>query len=61
MFPYLFWCFPLIAFNKFTNPGESRRLVDYLIIASAVFVFAVSQLKRPMRPSTIPMPMHIVT
>ncbi|MFN4354456.1 ATP-binding protein [Parvibaculum sp.] len=41
MFPYLFWYFPLIAFNKFTNSGKSRRLVDYLIVASAVFVFAV--------------------
>ena len=41
MFPYLFWYFPLIAFNKFTNPGRSRRFIDYLIIASAAFVFAV--------------------
>ena len=41
MFPYLFWYFPLIAFNKFTNPGKSRRLVDYLIVASAIFVFII--------------------
>lgn len=41
IFPYLFWYFPLIAFNKFTNTGRSRRLVDYLIVASAIFVFAV--------------------
>lgn len=41
MFPYLFWYFPLIAFNKFTNPGESRRYIDYLIVASAVLVFVV--------------------
>ena len=41
MFPYLFWYFPLIAFNKFTNPGKSRPYVDYLIIASAVLVFVV--------------------
>ena len=41
MFPYLFWYFPLIAFNKFTNPGESRRYIDYLIVASAVLVIVV--------------------
>ena len=41
MFPYLLWYYPLIAFNKFTNPGGSRRFIDYLIVASAVFVFAV--------------------
>ncbi|MAU59435.1 MAG: hypothetical protein CMI62_01755 [Parvibaculum sp.] len=41
MFPYLFWYFPLIAFNKFTNPSQSRRFIDYLIVASAAFVFAV--------------------
>ncbi|MEW6090574.1 MAG: histidine kinase dimerization/phospho-acceptor domain-containing protein, partial [Pseudomonadota bacterium] len=41
MFPYLFWYFPLVAFNKFTNPGESRRYIDYLIVASSVFVFVV--------------------
>jgi PAS domain S-box-containing protein len=41
MFPYLFWYYPLIAFNKFTNPGKSRQFVDYLIVASAAFVFIV--------------------
>lgn len=41
MFPYLFWYFPLVAFNKFTNPGESRRYIDYLIVASSIFVFTV--------------------
>ena len=40
--PYLFWYFPLLCFNKFTNFGTYRQQMDYAITAVALLSMLIA-------------------